>query len=93
MDHFLRGGAPGDEAWMLRRRALVRVGSGQLCDGLSDAEMALRLGAGLGLRITTADAATIAARAYAWQGDSAGARTALESVEGPAVTFVRARAS
>ncbi|WP_250009278.1 AAA family ATPase [Actinoplanes sp. M2I2] len=93
VDHFHRGGAPGDEAWMLRQRALVLIGTGQLRDGLSDAEMALRLGADLGLRITTADAATIAARAYAWQGDNARARTALESADGPAVTFIRARAS
>ena len=91
VDHFHRAGAPGDEAWTLRQRALVRVGLGHLRDGLSDAEMALRLGTDLGLRITMADAATIAARAYAWQGDNGRARTALERADGPAVTFIRAR--
>lgn len=93
VDQFHRGGAPGDEAWTLRQRALVRVGMGQLRDGLADAEMAQRLGADLGMRVTIADAATIAARAYAWQGDNASARAALESADGLSVTFIRSRAS
>ncbi|MCO8273961.1 LuxR family transcriptional regulator [Actinoplanes sp. TRM 88003] len=93
VDHFHRAGAPGDEAWILRQRALVRVGLGRLRDGLSDAEMALRLSTDLGLRVTTADAGTIAARAYAWQGDNDRARAALEHAEGLDVTFIRARSS
>ncbi|MET0424330.1 MAG: AAA family ATPase [Actinoplanes sp.] len=91
VDYFRRAGAPGDESWSLRQRALVRLGLGQLRDGLSDAEMAWRLGADLGLRVTAADAAIIAARAYAWQGDNVRARAAVERAEGVGVNFIRAR--
>jgi DNA-binding CsgD family transcriptional regulator len=91
--HFHRAGAPGDEAWTMRHRAVVRIALGQLRDGLSDAEMALRLGSDLGSRVTVADAAVAAARAYAWQGDNERARTVLGEADGLGVTFVRARAS
>ncbi|XVV15816.1 AAA family ATPase [Actinoplanes sp. CA-131856] len=93
VDHFHRAGAPGDEAWTMRERAVIRVGLGQLREGLADAEMAQRLAADLGLRVTAADAAILAARAYAWQGDNARALAALELGEGLDVTFIRARAS
>ncbi|XVU28677.1 AAA family ATPase [Actinoplanes sp. CA-054009] len=92
VDHFHRAGAPGDEAWTMRERALIRVGLGQLREGLADAEMALRLGSDLGLRVTAADAAIVAARAYAWQGDNARALAAIALGEGLDVTFIRARA-
>ncbi|MEV4352750.1 hypothetical protein AB0J83_50525, partial [Actinoplanes sp. NPDC049596] len=95
VDHFHRAGAIGDEAWMLRERAVIRVGLGRLTEGLADAEMALRLSQDLGLRVTTADSAFAAARAYAWRGDNARARDALRQGEQvlPDATFLRARAS
>ncbi|MCO5995316.1 helix-turn-helix transcriptional regulator [Actinoallomurus rhizosphaericola] len=97
VEYSHRTGAPGDEAWALRERGMIRIGLGRLQDGLADAEMALRIGADLGLRVTAADAAIAAARAYAWRGDNARALAALDrgeelaGADGP--TFIKARAS
>ncbi|MFC3737420.1 AAA family ATPase [Paractinoplanes deccanensis] len=93
VDHFHRAGATGDEAWTMRERALIRIGLGQLDEGLADAEMALRLSVDLGLRVTAADSALAAARAYAWKGDNARALAAVERGAGVDLTFIKARAS
>ncbi|WP_127503992.1 AAA family ATPase [Actinoplanes solisilvae] len=93
VEHFHRAGAPGDEAWSLRERALIRIGMGRLRDGLADAELALRLSTDLGLRVTAADSAIAAARAHAWRGDNTAALEALRragELSGP--TFIKARA-
>ncbi|BBH69931.1 transcriptional regulator [Actinoplanes sp. OR16] len=95
VDHFHRAGATGDEAWALRERALIRIALGQLAEGLADAEMALRLSDDLGLRVTAADAAIAAARAYAWRGDNARALDALHRGDELAaaldITFLKSR--
>ncbi|MEU6754112.1 helix-turn-helix transcriptional regulator, partial [Spirillospora sp. NPDC046719] len=97
VDHFHRASAAGDESWMLRERGLVRVCSGQLQEGLADAELGLRISTDLGLRIGAADAATTTARAYAWLGDDTRALAAVsqsrELLGSDDVVVIKARAS
>ncbi|MEV0952098.1 AAA family ATPase [Promicromonospora sp. NPDC050249] len=72
-----RTGFPNDECQALRGRANTGLMLGRLVPASDDAEHALRMFEEMGLPVSTAATAAVAARVWAWRGDLVRASTAL----------------